>query len=83
MFLENCVEFIISCEYNLIIPYLNVSKCDISSFDVGTINAWKHFVLAFNEDSFDKTVKKIKNKKYKTTEKKNLFIKIQIGRAHV
>lgn len=72
---EKGIQFIISNEYKLIIPQLDINKCNIDLFDKNTINEWRLFVNKFDDD-FDKAVKKLKRKKYKIIQKYNLFIKI-------
>jgi len=68
------LSFIINAEDNLIIPYLDVAKCNIEMFNNETINEWHLFCK--NLDGTFKDVKK-KIQKYKPTEKKNnILIKI-------
>lgn len=70
-------EFIIERHYNLIIPQLDISKCNIELFNNKTINKWKEFTNTFNI-GFEEAIKKIKKGKYKIIEKK-LFIKVPYG----
>ena len=69
------IDFIISRDYKLIIPLLDVNKCNIDLFDNNILNEWIEFINSF-DDEFEKSIKKIKNKKYKTIEKNNFLIKI-------
>ena len=73
--IQNGISFIISREYNLIIPQLDVSKCNIESFDIHTIPAWKTFVQTFDGD-FTTAIQKLKKKKYPITENNKCMIKI-------
>lgn len=68
------IDFVISRDYKLIIPLLDVNKCNIELFDNNIINEWKTFINTFNDD-FEKSIKKIK-KNYKSIEKNNFLIKI-------
>ena len=72
---NNGVEFIISNEYKLIIPLLDVSKCNIELFNTNTINEWNLFIKAF-DIGFENAIKSLNKKKYKTTTNNNLFIKV-------
>lgn len=76
MLFESGLSFIISIEYNLIIPQLDVSKCNIELFNNNTLIEWKLFCDSFDGE-FNDVLKKIK--KYKTIKSENLFIKIPRG----
>jgi hypothetical protein len=77
LFIEG-LSFVIIREYNLVIPQLDVSKCNIRIFNNNTINEWKQFINTFGED-FNSVLTLIKTKKYKFIEKNNQFIKIPYG----
>ena len=74
----NGLSFIISLEYNLVIPHLDVSKTNIDLFNSNTINEWKQFIHSFGND-YKTVVKLLKARKYKTIEKTNLTLKIPFG----
>lgn len=74
MLFEIGLSFCISYENYLIIPQLDVSKCNIEQFTPNTLNEWRQFCNSLNGE-FDKVLKNIKCK-YKTEEVKRLLIKI-------
>ncbi len=70
--------FIISYDDKLVIPHLDVSKCNIKLFNNNTINEWKQFIHTFGSN-FTDIVKIIKEKKYQFVIKNNMSVKIPYG----
>jgi hypothetical protein len=72
---EPGLSFSISHENELIIPQLDVSKCNIEMFTPDTLNEWKTFCKSFSGE-FATVLKNIRLRKYKTEDVKRLLIKI-------
>lgn len=72
---NNGLSFVVSRDYKLIIPQLDVSKCDIKLFTPNTLNEWDLYCNSFN-GQFDDALKLLLKKKYNVTYNNNIFIKI-------
>ena len=73
--LESGLSFVINSEDKIIIPQLDVSKCDIEMFNSNTLNEWYDFCR--NQDgSFCNVKNKLKN--YKLVNKQNSSVLIKI-----